>query len=198
MTKKSNSQKSTKTSTSSKGTANKTAKNSTKRVGRPKKESIATPKESKGKSGGQSKTRGVSKVKKDTKKIPSRRGRKPKAEPDSEVEVKLREIVNKTKAKSGLAVEEKKDSLTFTLNDVRSILEKGKKMPKQKAQKPEVDKKVKSETPAPKKKGRASKVKRYRLHRLTIFLDSELLQFPLNLCVMSQKFPKNGNLFIMT
>ena len=33
MTKKSNSQKSTKTSTSSKGTANKTAKNSTKRVG---------------------------------------------------------------------------------------------------------------------------------------------------------------------
>lgn len=161
MTKKSNSQKSTKTSTSSKGTAKKKASNSTKRMGRPKKESIATPKESKGKSSGQSKTRGVTKVKKDTKKVPSKRGRKPKAEPDSEVEVKLREIVNKTKAKSGLAVEEKKDSLTFTLDDVRSILEKRKKDAKaKKVQKPEVDKKVKSETAIPKKKGRASKVKK--------------------------------------
>ena len=196
MTKKSNSQKSTKTSTSSKGSAKKKASNSTKRVGRPKKESIATPKESKGKSSGQSKTRGVTKVKKDTKKVPSKRGRKPKAEPDSEVEVKLREIVNKTKAKSGLAVEEKKDSLTFTLDDVRSILEKRKKDAKaKKAQKPEVDKKVKSETPAPKKKGRASKVKKIQTASIDDILGFGVTTVPVKPLRDESKVPKEWKSF---
>ena len=60
--------------------------------------------------------------------IPKKRGRKAKSESKSEVEVKVREIVNKTKAK-GLIVEEKKETLTFSLDDVRSILDKRKKEP---------------------------------------------------------------------
>lgn len=52
----------------------------------------------------------------------TRRGRKPKEKPDSEVEIKVREIVKKTKSKT-LNSEEKKESSNFTLDDVRAIIE---------------------------------------------------------------------------
>ena len=54
-----------------------------------------------------------------------RRGRKPKEKPDSEVEIKVREIVKKTQSK-GLHSEEKKESPIFNLDDVRAIIKKRK------------------------------------------------------------------------
>lgn len=92
--------------------------------------------------------------------IPKKRGRKAKSESKSEVEVKVREIVNKTKAK-GLIVEEKKETLTFSLDDVRSILDKRKKEAKASKKKQKKDEPQPTEAvPAPKKKGRSSKVKK--------------------------------------
>ena len=84
-----------------------------------------------------------------------RRGRKPKVVPDSEVEIKVREIVKKTQSK-GILSEEKKESPIFNLDDVRAIIKRRKveatskkKKPKQKELptepvKKEVKKKTKS------------------------------------------------------
>lgn len=92
--------------------------------------------------------------------IPKKRGRKPKSETKSDVEVKVREIVNKTKAK-GLVVEEKKETLTFSLDDVRSILDQRKKETKVSKTKQKKDDDQPTElAPVPKKKGRSSKVKK--------------------------------------
>jgi RNA polymerase-binding transcription factor DksA len=130
---------------------------SKKKVGRPRKDTSSTPKPAKKKNTAKSK---VSKVKDNEKKVPKKRGRKPKSEASSEVEVKVREIVNKVKAK-GLQIEEKKESLTFSLDDVRSILEKRKKESKaKKTEKAKEELESKSSKPLPKKKGRATKVKK--------------------------------------
>ena len=66
-------------------------------------------------------------VSKPDKKVQVRRGRKPKVtvEVDSEVEIKVREIVKKTRSKTPSA-EEKKESPTFNLDDVRAIINKRK------------------------------------------------------------------------
>lgn len=58
-------------------------------------------------------------------KKPVRRGRKPKEKPDSEVEIKVREIVKKTQSK-GLHSDMKKESPVFNLDDVRAIIKKRK------------------------------------------------------------------------
>lgn len=91
---------------------------------------------------------------------PKRRGRKPKEKPDSEVEIKVREIVKKTQAKSSKS-EAKKESATFSLEDVRGILAKRKsdsKVPKAKRKKEEA--KVESPVSAPKKSTKSVKVKK--------------------------------------
>jgi DnaK suppressor protein len=91
---------------------------------------------------------------------PARRGRKPKAKPDSEVEIKVREIVKKTQSKT-LNSEEKKESSNFTLEDVRAIIESRKV---EKA--PSKPKKIKKNTvlptikDEPKKKVKTAKVKK--------------------------------------
>ena len=89
-----------------------------------------------------------------------RRGRKPKVVPDSEVEIKVREIVKKTQSK-GILSEEKKESPIFNLDDVRAIIKKRKveatskkKKPKQKELPSEP---VKKEV---KKKAKSAKVKK--------------------------------------
>ena len=89
-----------------------------------------------------------------------RRGRKPKVVPDSEVEIKVREIVKKTQSK-GIHSEEKKESPIFNLDDVRAIIKKRKveatskkKKPKQKELPTEP---VKKEV---KKKAKSAKVKK--------------------------------------
>ena len=98
--------------------------------------------------------------------IPKKRGRKPKSETKSDVEVKVREIVNKTKAK-GLVVEEKKETLTFSLDDVRSILDQRKKESKVSKKKQKKDDDQPAELASvPKKKGRSSKVK--KIHTASI------------------------------
>jgi len=91
---------------------------------------------------------------------PARRGRKPKAKPDSEVEIKVREIVKKTQSKT-LNSEVKKESSNFTLEDVRAIIESRKV---EKA--PPKPKKIKKNTvlptikDEPKKKVKTAKVKK--------------------------------------
>ena len=59
------------------------------------------------------------------KNMPIRRGRKPKQKTDSELEIKVREIVKKTKSKA-LHSEDKKESPIFNLDDVRAIIKKRK------------------------------------------------------------------------
>jgi RNA polymerase-binding transcription factor DksA len=54
-----------------------------------------------------------------------RRAKKTKVTPDSEVEIKVREIVKKTQSK-GVHSEEKKESPIFNLDDVRAIIKKRK------------------------------------------------------------------------
>ena len=89
-----------------------------------------------------------------------RRGRKQKVVPDSEVEIKVREIVKKTQSK-GILSEEKKESPIFNLDDVRAIIKRRKveatskkKKPKQKELPTE---QVKKEV---KKKAKSAKVKK--------------------------------------
>jgi len=133
-----------------------------KKVGRPKKEVTTAVSSTKQKAAKPKKATGLNKAKKEEvlDVIPKKRGRKPKAETKSEVEVKVREIVNKTKAK-GLIVEEKKETLTFSLDDVRSIIDKRKKEAKATNKKQKKDESQPTEVvPVPKKKGRSSKVKK--------------------------------------
>ena len=91
---------------------------------------------------------------------PARRGRKPKVKPDSDVEIKVREIVKKTQSKT-LNSDAKKESSNFTLEDVRAIIESRKV---EKA--PPKPKKIKKNTvlpdinDEPKKKVKAAKVKK--------------------------------------
>lgn len=150
----------TKKSTSTKPSKAKNAQKesiSKKKVGRPKKDTSSPPKTSKSKDTAKSK---LSNVKDSDKKVPKKRGRKPKSEGSSEVEVKVREIVNKVKAK-GLQIEEKKETLTFSMDDVRSILEKRKKESKaKKTEKAKEELESKLSKPLLKKKGRATKVKK--------------------------------------
>tara|TARA_B110000003_G_C16654076_1_gene535625 strand:- start:9938 stop:10939 length:1002 start_codon:yes stop_codon:yes gene_type:complete len=89
-----------------------------------------------------------------------RRGRKPKVAPDSEVEIKVREIVKKTQSK-GIHSEEKKESPIFNLDDVRAIIKKRKvetTSKKKKAKQKELPSEpVKKEV---KKKAKSAKVKK--------------------------------------
>jgi RNA polymerase-binding transcription factor DksA len=92
--------------------------------------------------------------------MPIRRGRKPKQKTDSEVEIKVREIVKKTKSKT-LHSEEKKESPIFNLEDVRAIIKKRKvedSAAKKKAQKK--DSPLIAEKVEPKKKTKSTKVKK--------------------------------------
>ncbi len=94
------------------------------------------------------------------KNMPIRRGRKPKQNTDSELEIKVREIVKKTKSKA-LHSEDKKESPIFNLDDVRAIIKKRKvedSVAKKKVQKkdsPLIPSKVKL-----KKKTKSTKVKK--------------------------------------
>ena len=92
---------------------------------------------------------------------PAKRGRKPKEQVDSEVEIKVREIVKKTKAKGGLS-EEKKESLTFNLDDVRAIIKKKsvEQSPKKKKSKASEPEKVTLSNQPKSKKTKAVKVKK--------------------------------------
>jgi len=133
-----------------------------KKVGRPKKSVASVESSAKQKDATPPKAPRATKSKKAEvlEAIPKKRGRKAKSEIKSEVEVKVREIVNKTKAK-GLIVEEKKETLTFSLDDVRSIIDKRKKEAKATNKKQKKDESQPTEVvPVPKKKGRSSKVKK--------------------------------------
>jgi RNA polymerase-binding transcription factor DksA len=90
--------------------------------------------------------------------IPARRGRKPKA--DSEVEIKVREIVKKTQSKTS-GFEEKKETFLFSLDDVRAILKKRKaeKTPSKTKKGEKKEKSVPSKA-APKKATKSAKVKK--------------------------------------
>ena len=82
----------------------------------------------------------------------------------------MREIVNKTKAK-GLIVEEKKETLTFSLDDVRSILDKRKKEAKasKKKQKKDDDPSLLRLSLLRKRRVGRLKLKKFKLHRSTTF-----------------------------
>ena len=89
-----------------------------------------------------------------------RKGRKPKVKQDSEVEIKVREIVKKTQASKSIS-EEKKESSTFNLDDVRAIIKKRKV---EISSKKSSSKKIQSPTNVlkkePKKKTKSTKVKK--------------------------------------
>lgn len=138
--------------------------------GRPRKDGplsdVSPPKGKQGKQG----TRGDKKsaVSTSVKTAPVRRGRKPKVAVDSAVEIKVREIVKKTRSKTP-SVEEKKESSTFSLDDVRAIIQKRKadaasSKPKKKNKKKvkEKEKEVKSvpSNEESKNTGRSVKVKK--------------------------------------
>lgn len=119
---------------------------------------------------GKQETRGDKKstVSTSEKTAPVRRGRKPKVAVavDSAVEIKVREIVKKTRSKTP-SVEEKKESSTFSLDDVRAIIQKRKadaasSKPKKKKKVKEKEKEVKSvpSNEEPKNTGRSVKVKK--------------------------------------
>ncbi len=139
-----------------------TSAKTTKPRGRPRKVTTAQEDEKKVKTGSStsksertSKKSGGISVEKPT---PARRGRKPK--PDSEVEKKVREIVKKTRSKTP-GLEEKKETSTFSLNDVRAILQK-RKVQKTSSKIKKVKKDEESALPktAPKKKTKSAKVKK--------------------------------------
>jgi len=163
-----------------------------KKVGRPKKEVTTAVSTTKQKVAKPPKASRLNKPKKEETLdvIPKKRGRKPKSETKSEVEVKVREIVNKTKAK-GLVVEEKKETLTFSLADVRSILDKRKKEAKvsKKKQKKDDDQ-VAELVPAPKKKGRSSKVKKIQTASIDDILGFGVSTMPTRPMRDETKVPK--------
>jgi len=122
MTKKTNASKTQSTQASDKESEPKIKKPR----GRPRKDAtLSDVSPSKGKQDMQSVKNSA--VSKPDKKVQVRRGRKPKVtvEVDSEVEIKVREIVKKTRSKTPSA-EEKKESPTFNLDDVRAIINKRK------------------------------------------------------------------------
>lgn len=89
---------------------------------------------------------------------PARRGRKPKA--DSEVEIKVREIVKKTQSKTS-SLEEKKETSSFSLDDVRAILKRRKT--EKTSSKTKIGEKKEKSVPsktAPKKVTKSAKVKK--------------------------------------
>jgi RNA polymerase-binding transcription factor DksA len=107
---------------------------------------------------------------------PARRGRKPKLKPDSEVEMKVREIVKKTQSKT-LNSEEKKESSNFTLEDVRAIIESRKV---EKA--PSKPKKLKKNTVLPTIKDEPKKnVKTAKVKKLQTASIDDILGFGVSL-----------------
>ena len=131
--------------------------------GRPRKDAILSDVSL---SKGKQETQGVknSVVSKSDKKVQVRRGRKPKVAVDSEVEIQVREIVKKTRSKTPSA-EEKKESPTFNLDDVRAIINKRKaeaasSKPKKKKKVKETEVDLVRSHEEPKKTGKSVKVKK--------------------------------------
>ena len=164
MTKKTTAKKTTQSPKASPAKASKAdvSAKAAKPRGRPKKLSTPEAKEKKSKQSPK-----VTQSKQTTKKVkaaggdtskPARRGRKPKA--DSEVEIKVREIVKKTQSKTS-GLEEKKETSLFSLDDVRAILKKRKaeKTPSKTKKGEKKEKSVPSKA-APKKATKSAKVKK--------------------------------------
>lgn len=164
MTKKTTAKKTTQSPKASPAKASKAdvSAKAAKPRGRPKKLSTPEKKEKKSKQSPK-----VTQSKQATKKVkgaggdtpkPARRGRKPKA--DSEVEIKVREIVKKTQSKTS-GLEEKKETSLFSLDDVRAILKKRKaeKTPSKTKKGEKKEKSVPSKA-APKKATKSAKVKK--------------------------------------
>ncbi|MDG0963837.1 MAG: hypothetical protein P8P49_12765 [Opitutales bacterium] len=164
--------------------------------GRPRKETTSSDVSS---SEGKQKTRGVKKsaVSKSEKTTPVRRGRKPKVEVDSEVEIKVREIVKKTRSKSPSA-EEKKESSTFNLDDVRAIIQKRKadaaaSKPKKKVKEKEV--KLVPSSEEPKKKGKSVKVKKLQTASIDDILGFGVSVGPTRPIRDAKKVPKEWEVY---
>lgn len=164
MTKKTTAKKKTQSPQSSPAKASKAdaSAKAAKPRGRPKKVSTPEAEEKKAKQSPK-----VTQSKQTTKKAkgtggdnatPARRGRKPKA--DSEVEMKVREIVKKTQSKTS-GLEEKKETSLFSLDDVRAILKKRKseKTPSKTKKGEKKEMSVPSKA-APKKVTKSAKVKK--------------------------------------
>lgn len=155
MTKKTSAKKTTQSPKASPAKASKAdvSAKAAKPRGRPRKLSTPVEKEKKSKQT----TKKVKGVGGDTSK-PARRGRKPKA--DSEVEIKVREIVKKTQSKTS-GLEEKKETSLFSLDDVRAILKKRKaeKTPSKTKKGEKKEKSVPSKA-TPKKATKSAKVKK--------------------------------------
>jgi RNA polymerase-binding transcription factor DksA len=164
MTKKTTAKKTTQSPKASPAKASKAdvSAKAAKPRGRPRKLSTPEAKEKKSKQSPK-----VTQSKQATKKVkaagadtskPARRGRKPKA--DSEVEIKVREIVKKTQSKTS-GLEEKKETSLFSLDDVRAILKKRKaeKTPSKTKKGEKKEKSVPSKA-APKKATKSAKVKK--------------------------------------
>jgi RNA polymerase-binding transcription factor DksA len=168
--------------------------------GRPRKDAtlsgVSPPK-------GKQERRGVKKsaVSKSEKTSPVRRGRKPKVAVavDSEVEIKVREIVKKTRSKTPKA-EEKKESSTFNLDDVRAIIQKRKAVavsskPKKKKKVKEKEEKLVPSNEEPKKTGKSVKVKKLQTASIDDILGFGVSVGPTRPIRDAKKVPKEWKVY---
>lgn len=140
-------------------------------------------------------------VSKSEKKVPVSRGRKPKVavEVDSEVEIKVREIVKKTRSKTP-STEEKKESSTFNLGDVRAIIQKRKaetasSKPKKKKKVKETEVELVPSKEEPKKTGKSVKVKKLQTASVDDILGVGLSVGPTRPIRDAKKVPKEWEVY---